>query len=105
MSLAARVTEALSAGSRLAAAWPRYEDRPEQEALAADIAEVVEHGGVLVAEAPTGLGKSLAYLLPGVLLALETGRRVAIATCTRSLQDQLFERDLPALFRALGVTL
>ena len=60
---------------------------------------------MLLAEAPTGVGKSLAYLAPAVLHALESDRRVVVATCTRSLQDQLVERDLPALLEALGVSL
>jgi Rad3-related DNA helicase len=74
-------------------------------ALAVRIAAALERGDVLVAEAPTGVGKSLAYLTPAVLMALETDRRIVVATCTRSLQDQLVERDLPALLDALEVTL
>src|SRR5205814_9973812 len=62
-------------------------------------------GGVLRAEAPTGVGKSPAHLLPSVLPALEGERRVVTATCTRSLQDQLFERALPAVLEALDVRL
>ena len=73
--------------------------------LAARIAGALESGGVLLAEAPTGVGKSLAYLTPAVLMALESDRRVVIATCTKSLQDQLVERDLPALLEALNVSL
>ena len=105
MRLAERVEALLAPGGRLAGRWPRYENRLAQRRMAADVAETLEQGGVLLAEAPTGVGKSLAYLLPSVLLALETDRRVVIATCTKSLQDQLFERDLPALLEALGVTL
>src|SRR5437870_2692911 len=52
-----------------AASGLRYEDRPGQRALAIEIGTTLERGGVLVAEAPTGIGKSLAYLLPSVLLA------------------------------------
>ena len=70
-----------------------------------EVARTLEHGGVLMAEAPTGVGKSLAYLLPAALHAAETNERVVVATCTRSLQDQLFERDLPALLDALGLAL
>lgn len=80
-----------------------YEDRPGQRELAGQIAATLERGGVMVAEAPTGIGKSLAYLLPAVLYAKETGSRVVIATCSRSLQDQLFERDLPAVLDSLGI--
>jgi Rad3-related DNA helicase len=80
--------------------WPRFEDRASQRTLAAGIAATMEEGGILLAEAPTGVGKSLAYLLPAALIAAPD-RRVLIATATRSLQDQLFERDLPALRAAL----
>ena len=103
MSLATRVEELLTPGGRLASRWPRYEDRHAQRLMAVDVANTFEHGGILLAEAPTGVGKSLAYLLPSVLMALESDRRVVIATCTKSLQDQLFERDLPALLEALEV--
>ncbi|OGF12799.1 MAG: hypothetical protein A2W00_00805 [Candidatus Eisenbacteria bacterium RBG_16_71_46] len=105
MELRRRVEELLGPGGAVASRWPRYERRDGQRALAAEIALCLEHGGLLLAEAPTGVGKSLAYLLPSVLLALESEQRVVIATCTRSLQDQLFERDLPALLEVLGVRL
>jgi Rad3-related DNA helicase len=105
VSLRDRVEALFRADGRLATAWPRYEDRAAQRVMAADVARVFEQGGVLFAEAPTGVGKSLAYLLPAVLAGLETGQRTVIATCTKSLQDQLFERDLPALLEVLGVSL
>ena len=105
MTLAERVAALLVPDGALAGRWPRYEDRPAQREMARDVAGTFERGGVLLAEAPTGVGKSLAYLLPAVLLALESERRVVVATCTRSLQDQLFERDLPALLEALQADL
>src|SRR5262245_9878010 len=105
MTLADRVEALLAPGGQLSQRWPRYEDRLAQRQMARDVAAALEQGGVLLAEAPTGVGKSLAYLLPAVLLALETEQRVVIATCTKSLQDQLFERDLPALLEVLGVTI
>ena len=105
MSLAHKVASLFGPSGALARRWPRYEPREAQAELAADIARTLEHGGVLLAEAPTGVGKSLAYLVPGVLLALESNRRVVVATCTRALQDQLIERDLPALLEALEVSL
>jgi Rad3-related DNA helicase len=105
VSLAQRVDELLGAGGTLARRWPRYEDRDSQRRMSADVAETLERGGVLLAEAPTGVGKSLAYLLPAILMAVESERRVVVATCTRSLQDQLFERDVPALLEALGISL
>ncbi len=104
-SLRQEVEAAFAAGGTLAAGWPRYEERPAQRVLAADIARTLADGGALLAEAPTGIGKSLAYLLPAVLLAHGSDQRVVVATCTKSLQDQLFERDLPALLEVLGITL
>ncbi len=105
MRLSERVESLLAPGGKLSRHWPRYEDRLAQRQMARDVAETMEAGGVLLAEAPTGVGKSLAYLLPTVLLASDSDRRVVVATCTKSLQDQLFERDLPALLEALGMTL
>ena len=102
MSLESRVVSALRPGGVLARVWVGYEERGAQVELARDVARTFERGGVLVAEAPTGVGKSVAYLLPAVLHAIESGERVVVATCTKSLQDQLYDRDLPALLEALG---
>src|SRR5262245_36005878 len=105
MPLDDRVAELLAPGGRLAARWPRHGDRAAQRAMAAEVARAIELGGVLLAEAPTGVGKSLAYLLPALLAAAERDLRVVVATCTKSLQDQLFERDLPALLEVLGLSI
>ena len=70
-----------------------FEPRPGQRALAAEVARTFDEGGTLVAEAGTGTGKTLAYLVPAVL----AGRRVLISTGTRTLQDQIFYKDVPAL--------
>jgi Rad3-related DNA helicase len=105
MALAREVEAAFAPRGALARRWPHWEERPGQRALAIEVARTLENGGVLLAEAPTGVGKSLAYLLPAALHAAATGERVVVATCTRSLQDQLFERDLPEVLAALGVTL
>ncbi|HEY8649002.1 MAG TPA: helicase C-terminal domain-containing protein [Candidatus Limnocylindria bacterium] len=85
----------------LARALPGYEDRPEQRALALEIERTEQTGGVLVAEAGTGIGKSLAYLVPALARAAE-GERVIVSTHTLPLQDQLMRHDLPALQAALG---
>jgi ATP-dependent DNA helicase DinG len=82
----------------LARAFPGYEQRPAQARLAAAAARVLEDGGLLLAEAGTGTGKTLAYLLP----AVELGRRVVVSTGTRNLQEQLLGKDIPMLARALG---
>jgi ATP-dependent DNA helicase DinG len=94
-----RVEAALSDAGPLAAAFDAFEPRPGQRQLAAAVARTFTGGGVLVAEAGTGTGKTLAYLLPAVL----SGQRVLISTGTRTLQDQVFFKDLPALAQALGV--
>jgi ATP-dependent DNA helicase DinG len=82
----------------LARTLPLYEERPGQARLAAAVAKVLTEGGTLLAEAGTGTGKTLAYLLP----AVELGRRVVISTGTRNLQEQLLDKDIPILARALG---
>lgn len=104
MALETQVRAALQPGGALARYWPLYEERHAQVELARDVARTFERGGILMAEAPTGVGKSVAYLLPAVLHAVETNERIVVATCTKSLQDQLFERDLPAVLEALGVS-
>ncbi len=102
--LVSQVAGSLGAEGAVGRRWPRFEDRAQQRELALAIARTIESGGLLLAEAPTGVGKSLAYLLPAAFHASRE-RRVMIATCTRSLQDQLFERDLPALRAALDLPL
>jgi ATP-dependent DNA helicase DinG len=83
----------------LAQAVPEFESRPGQRAMALAVAEVIEEGGVLLAEAGTGTGKTLAYLVPAIL----SRRRVLVSTGTKTLQEQIFDKDLPELRTALGV--
>ncbi len=85
-------------GSTLSEHFPDYSYRPEQVALAAEIAETIEVGGSLLAEAGTGTGKTLAYLVP----AIKCGRKVLISTHTKALQDQLMYKDLPGILKALS---
>jgi ATP-dependent DNA helicase DinG len=85
-------------GGRLAAALPGFEPRAEQAALAQEIADALERGEHLLAEAGTGTGKSLAYLVP----ALDSGKRVVVATATKALQEQLLTKDIPSAAAALG---
>ena len=75
-----------------------FSPRPEQIAMAHEVANAIALGRHLLCEAGTGTGKTLAYLVP----ALFSERRVIISTGTRTLQDQLYHRDLPMLGRALG---
>jgi len=82
----------------LARAMPDFEPRPGQVEMAAAVARVFERGGVLLAEAGTGTGKTLAYLVPAIL----SGERVLVSTGTKNLQEQIFFKDIPALRDALG---
>ena len=84
-------------GGPLSRALAGFEPRPEQAALAAAVEDALASGRHLVAEAGTGVGKSLAYLLP----ALESGRRVVVATATKALQEQLLRHDVPVAAAAL----
>ena len=82
-------------GGALEDALPGYEPRAEQAELAQAVAESLEAREHLLAEAGTGTGKSLAYLVP----ALASGRRVVVATATKALQEQLLTKDVPIAAR------
>ena len=82
----------------LARVLPTYEERAGQARLAQAVGQVLTDGGILLAEAGTGTGKTLAYLLPAASL----GRRVVVSTGTKNLQEQLLTKDIPLLARALG---
>ncbi len=79
-----------------------FEFRAEQQELAVAVAEALVSGSPLVAEAGTGVGKSLAYLLPAARFALETGRKGVISTHTINLQEQLVRKDIPIVRKVLG---
>ncbi len=85
-------------GGLLARALPGYEERPSQAEFSEAVGRTLRDGGTLLAEAGTGTGKTLAYLLP----AVELGRRVVVSTGTKNLQEQLVSKDIPLLARALG---
>lgn len=85
-------------GGAVAHALPEYEPRAEQAALAAAVERALTFGEHLVAEAGTGVGKSLAYLVP----ALASGQRVVVATATKALQEQLLSKDVPVAAAAVG---
>jgi len=81
----------------LAGTIPGYRLRPQQVEMASAVGEAIETNGVLIAEAGTGTGKTFAYLVP----ALSKGGKVIISTGTKTLQDQLFNRDIPMVRNAL----
>jgi ATP-dependent DNA helicase DinG len=86
-------------GGRLATTLKEFEPRRSQREMAAAVANAIADGGVLVAEAGTGTGKTLAYLIPAIL----SRKRVIVSTGTKNLQEQIFFKDLPVLRDALGV--
>lgn len=92
----------LGPGGPLAQALDSYEDRPEQIEMAERVAAALNDGRHLLAEAGTGVGKSLAYLAPAVMFSKAAGRPLVISTHTKNLQSQLFHKDLPLLRRALN---
>ena len=87
------------AGGALSRALPDYEPRAGQAEMAARVADIFENGGVLLAEAGTGTGKTLAYLVPAIL----SRQRVLVSTGTKNLQEQIYFKDIPTLRQALDV--
>ena len=81
--------------------FPGYEHRPQQVAMLRGVAQALSQGEHLLVEAPTGVGKSLAYLIPAVYWAKQNGERVVISTNTINLQEQLYHKDLPDLVHVL----
>ena len=95
----ALIDKAFAADGALARALPSFTPREQQLEMARSIYEAVRNNQVLVAEAGTGTGKTFAYLVPALL----AGGKVIISTGTKTLQDQLFNRDLPNVRDALKV--
>ncbi len=93
------VAAAFAIGGALEQAIPGYTRRQEQVEFARLVDEAIACQGTLIAEAGTGTGKTVAYLVPALL----HGGKVVISTGTKTLQDQLFHRDLPMVRDALGV--
>jgi ATP-dependent DNA helicase DinG len=96
------VREMFSPTGRLAKA-KNFEYRAEQQEMAVAVAEALCHERHLVVEAGTGVGKSLAYLVPSILWALEEKRKAVISTYTINLQEQLVYKDIPILQKVLPV--
>lgn len=94
------MAQVLGPNGRLSTAMPGFVARQEQVHLATAIERVIQQQTTLVAEAGTGTGKTFAYLIPCLL----SGKKAIISTATKTLQDQLFQKDLPALMNALGLS-
>jgi len=95
------IESALAPGGAVSRFHPLYEDRPTQRDMARSIARAYNEGGVELAEAGTGTGKSMAYLLPAIRWAKANRERTIVSTNTINLQEQLVGKDLPFLRRAL----
>jgi len=99
------ISRAFAPGGLVSRFVPGFEERPEQVEMALSVWETLSVGGRLMVEAGTGVGKSLAYLIPAVLWCYRTTKRVIISTHTVNLQEQLVSRDVPlvsGMFAALG---
>jgi len=86
---------ALDRGGKLSQKMSAFEPRASQITMTSDVASVFNQGGILAAEAGTGVGKSFAYLVPAMAWAQGNEDRVVISTATINLQDQLFSKDIP----------
>ena len=91
--------EVFAEGGLFAAAFPGYKPREQQLEMAHAVAETIAEHGQLIAEAGTGTGKTFAYLVPALL----SGGKVIVSTGTKTLQDQLFQRDIPTVRDVLKV--
>ncbi|HET91639.1 MAG TPA: DEAD/DEAH box helicase [Chloroflexi bacterium] len=96
-----RLAALLETDGEFAARFPGYEYRPQQVRMLRQVAETFNQGRHLLVEAPTGVGKSLAYLIPAVQWAVQNSERVVISTNTINLQEQLYHKDLPDLMQIL----
>ncbi|MEO5671407.1 MAG: ATP-dependent DNA helicase [Ramlibacter sp.] len=99
MNLHDPVRDAFAPEGVLSRAADHFHPRAGQTDMALAVARTIEGGGALVVEAGTGVGKTFSYLVPALL----SGERVLLSTATKTLQDQLFGRDLPRLVEALGL--
>jgi ATP-dependent DNA helicase DinG len=99
MTLHEPVREAFAQGGVLSRAADMFQPRAGQTEMALAVARTIESGGAIVVEAGTGVGKTFSYLVPALL----SGERVLLSTATKTLQDQLYGRDLPKLVEALGL--
>ncbi len=86
-------------------AFPGYERREQQLDMTLAVTEAFNSGGTLLVEAPTGTGKSMAYLVPAARFAAQRGQRVVVSTNTINLQDQLYFKDIPTLQHVIDTSI
>jgi len=94
----------ISPGGPFERLFPGYEHRPQQVEMLRGVCEAMNLPTHLLVEAGTGIGKSLAYILPAAYLATQNGRRVVISSATINLQDQLYTKDIPDIQRILPIS-
>ena len=97
----AEILGMLEPGGAFARTFPGFEYRPEQAQMLSQVSEAIFQGNHLVVEGGTGVGKSMAYLLPTAIFAATQGQRVVISTNTINLQEQLVHKDIPAVIEVL----
>ncbi len=102
---AEEIASVLEYGGPFSQYFEAYEHRPEQVAMLKSVTNALSYGRHTMIEAGTGVGKSLAYLVPAAYFAVTNNTRVVVSTNTINLQDQLIKKDIPALKEALGIDL
>jgi len=93
----------LEEGGAFAERFPGYEYRPQQVEMLRAVARALNESRHLMVEAPTGVGKSLAYLIPAIHWGVQNSERVVVSTNTINLQEQLYRKDLPDLAQVLSL--
>ena len=96
-----QVEELLAPDGIFAQSFPGFENRPQQAEMLKAVTRAIYQGRKLIVEGGTGIGKSIAYLLPAVLYAAANGQRVVVSTNTINLQEQLMDKDIPAVINIL----
>ena len=96
-----KVAGLLTKDGPFAKVFSGFEHRPEQEQMLSSVTKAMYHNQHLVVEGGTGVGKSMSYLLPSALFSISKGQRVVISTNTINLQEQLMNKDIPALTEVL----
>jgi ATP-dependent DNA helicase DinG len=99
------VAAVLEHGGAFSRHFPYFEHRPQQVEMLRAITQALSQSRHLMVEASTGVGKSIAYLVPAALWALQNNTRVVVSTNTINLQDQLINKDIPDVREALGIDL
>jgi ATP-dependent DNA helicase DinG len=97
------VAAILEHGGAFSRHFPHFEQRPQQVEMLRSVTQALSQNRHLMVEASTGVGKSVAYLVPAALWALQNNTRVVVSTNTINLQDQLINKDIPDVRAALGI--